>query len=61
MKIEDMDADLKAVESFDELVARSGYWHRRLAASKDPEALSEEFDNVMAKHSRRVLSVLRAG
>lgn len=56
-----MDQDLATYSSFDALSDRVGYWQRRLGKSSNAEALSGRFDEVVGKHSDRVLAVLRAG
>lgn len=61
MQITDMDADLKRFTDFEQLSDRVSYWRRRLAASSRKEAMTEEFDTIVSKHSLRVLGVLRAG
>lgn len=61
MTTDEMDSDLATYTSFDKLSERVSYWRRRLGRSAEREAMSEEFDRVVAKHSQRVLNVLRAG
>jgi len=57
----EMDKDLSTYNDFDKLSDRVSYWRRRLARSSDKEELAERFDEVVAKHSLRVVSLLRAG
>ena len=61
MTTSEMDKDLSTYTDFDKLSDRVGYWRRRLALSSDKEELTERFDEVVAKHSLRVVSILRAG
>ncbi len=56
-----MDQDLATYSSFDALSARVGYWQRRLGKSSNAEALSDAFDEVVGKHSKRVVGLLRIG
>lgn len=61
MTTDQMDQDLAAYKSFDALSERVSYWRRRLGITTDREKITEDFDAVVAKHSQRVLGVLRAG
>lgn len=61
MTTDDMDADLSKYSDFEQLSNRVSYWRRRLGLTEDRDQMAEAFDAVVAKHSRRVLGVLRAG
>ncbi len=61
MTTDQMDTDLQGYTSFDALSIRVGYWRRRFALNERTPEQWEEFDAVVGKHSKRVLSLLRAG
>lgn len=61
MKTEEMDKDLTRYDDFEQLSERVNYWRRRLAVTKPNDDTASQFDEIVGKHSRRVLSVLRAG
>jgi hypothetical protein len=61
MTTDQMDEDLAACKSFDALSERVNYWRRRLSNTAGRDTITEDFDAVVAKHSQRVLGVLRAG
>lgn len=56
-----MDADLAKYTDFQRLSDRVGYWNRRFALTHHTDEEAERFDAIVAKHSNRVLGVLRAG
>ncbi|OAM84202.1 hypothetical protein [Devosia elaeis] len=61
MTLPDMDKDLSAYTDFQKLSDRVVYWERRFALT-NPDAEDEvRFKEIAAKHSTRVLSVMRAG
>lgn len=59
--IESMDKDLSSYSGFDKLSDRVGYWNRRLALLAHTDAEAKAFEEVVGNHSRRVMSLLRAG
>jgi len=59
--IDSMDRDLSRITDFDKLSDRVGYWNRRLALRAHTDAEARAFEEVVGKHSRRVMSLLRAG
>lgn len=59
MNIYQMDEDLKRFTDFEQLSNRVVYWERRLKFTTDADR--NAFYDVVAKHSRRALGVLRAG
>lgn len=61
MTTDDMDQDLKRFSDFEQLSDRVNYWRRRFALTKPTIEDVARFDEVVGHHSRRVLSVLRAG
>jgi LmbE family N-acetylglucosaminyl deacetylase len=60
MTLSEMDKDLSRFTEFQKLSERVGYWQRRWALIPHDDDESERFDGVVAKHSKRVLAVLRA-
>lgn len=61
MTLSEMDKDLSTYTDVDLISARVGYWGKRFASiSHDPEDV-ERFNEIVAKHSRRVFAILRAG
>jgi hypothetical protein len=56
-----MDKDLAKYTDLDSVSARVGYWNRRLALLAHTDAEAKAFEAVVGKHSRRVMSLLRAG
>lgn len=61
MTLSEMDKDLSSITDFDKLSDRVGYWNRRLALRAHTDAEAKAFEEVVGKHSRRVMSLLRAG
>jgi hypothetical protein len=61
MTLDQMNADLARYSDFEQLSDRVGYWSRRFALTKPTQAHTDTFDGIVAKHSMRALSVLRAG
>jgi len=61
MTLDQMDADLARHDDFEQVSNRVGYWSRRFALTKPTQDQTDEFDSIVAKHSKRALAVLRAG
>lgn len=61
MTLPDMDKDLSTYTDFQKLSDRVGYWNRRFALTKHDEEDELRFKELVAKHSQRVISILRAG
>lgn len=61
MIIKDMDADLATYGDFDKFSKRVPYWDRRFGLTPHTPEQAEEFKAIVEKHSKRTLSVLRAG
>lgn len=57
--IDQMDKDLSRFSSFDNLSSRVAYWERRFALTEDRD--EPGFKATIAKHSSRVLNLMRAG
>lgn len=61
MTTAEMDKDLSTYTDFQKLSERVGYWNRRFALTAHDDDEVQRFDEVVAKHRTRVLSVMRAG
>ena len=61
MTLSEMDKDLAKYTDLDSVSARVGYWNRRFALTAHDDEDVERFNEIVAKHSRRVFAILRAG
>lgn len=61
MTLNDMDADLAKYDDFEQLSNRVPYWERRFKLTNPKEIEWSDFEGIVAKHSHRVLGVMRAG
>lgn len=61
MTLSDMDKDLATYTDLESLSARVGYWNRRFALTAHDDEDVQRFNEIVAKHSRSVFAVLRAG
>lgn len=61
MTTAEMDKDLSTYTDFQKLSERVGYWNRRFALTAHDDDEVQRFDEIVAKHRTRVLSVMRAG
>lgn len=61
MTLSEMDKDLAKYTDFQKLSDRVGYWNRRFALTAHDDEEAQRFNEVVAKHSRRALAVMRAG
>lgn len=61
MTLPDMDKDLSTYTDLDSLSARVGYWNKRFALTAQNDDDAERFNEIVAKHSRRVFAIMRAG
>lgn len=57
--IDKMDKDLLRFSNFDNMSSRVAYWERRFALTEDRDEAG--FKDTIAKHSSRVLNLMRAG
>ncbi|MBN9332981.1 hypothetical protein [Devosia sp.] len=57
----EMDKDLATYTDMESLSARVGYWNKRFALTAHDDEDVQRFNEIVAKHSRRVFAVLRAG
>lgn len=61
MTLDEMDKDLERFDDFEQLSNRIPYWERRFNLTKPTAEDHEAFDDLVAKHGKRALGVLRAG
>ena len=61
MTFSEMDKDLATYTDFQNLSERVGCWNRRFALTAYDDEEAQRFNEVVAKHSQRVLAVMRAG
>ncbi len=61
MTLSEMDKDLERFTDFDQLSKQLPYWERRFKLTKPKDEEWSDFEGVIAKHSHRVLGVMRAG